>query len=451
MRRLRLIIGAVAWVAAATAVVGLADRRSQQAGTSVTSVLGDVSGWTVRRRLQREAQSDRLILLAAGDPVIAFSEDGTPHQVGFVRSNRTPERKASWTKQADVCFYPGAIDDIEHLKLEYRTASTSLDWVVQTMLPPDRQKEIAKLIAAEWDRQHDDVLKTLEPIVQETLRRTVAEIRADLPSAIERHRPEITALGEKYQTQMLQQRLVPLVRDKILPIVHEESAPIASDVGRRLWNRVSVWGFTWRYLYDVSPLPERHRVRKEFDRFLEEEAMPELAGRSDQFVELTERIVNRVGKDPVVREALREALNEISDDPELHAIIRNLLQEMLSNPHLRHSLQQYWSSEEVRLILRGASQRFEPTARAIGDLIFGTRENGVSPEFAEVLRVQILEKDRRWLVVSSGDEGETAGRPMKIVWNPQPSSFPLKFKGERQSELADTPGSEPVLPPETAR
>ncbi len=32
-------------------------------------------------------------------------------------------------------------------------------------------------------------------------------------------------------------------------------------------------------------------------------------------------------------------------------------------------------------------------------MLFGTRETGISPEFARVLRSQILGKDRRWLVL----------------------------------------------------
>jgi hypothetical protein len=58
-----------------------------------------------------------------------------------------------------------------------------------------------------------------------------------------------------------------------------------------------------------------------------------------------------------------------------------------------------------------AAERLEPTARRIGDLLFGTRETGVSPEFARVLRSQILGKDRRWLVLAASAASHDAPEP----------------------------------------
>ena len=48
-----------------------------------------------------------------------------------------------------------------------------------------------------------------------------------------------------------------------------------------------------------------------------------------------------------------------------------------------------------------AADYAEPSVRRIGDLLFGTREAGIAPEFAQVLRNQILDKDCRWLVLET--------------------------------------------------
>ena len=40
--------------------------------------------------------------------------------------------------------------------------------------------------------------------------------------------------------------------------------------------------------------------------------------------------------------------------------------------------------------------------REIGDIVLGTRESGITPEFARVLRTQILEKDRQRLFLAPG-------------------------------------------------
>jgi hypothetical protein len=63
-------------------------------------------------------------------------------------------------------------------------------------------------------------------------------------------------------------------------------------------------------------------------------------------------------------------------------------------------MRDYWASAEVQDAMSAATANFETTARAIGDTIFGSREGGVTPEFARVLRTQILMKDRRWFVIT---------------------------------------------------
>ena len=57
------------------------------------------------------------------------------------------------------------------------------------------------------------------------------------------------------------------------------------------------------------------------------------------------------------------------------------------------------------------SQRFEPTVRRIGELLIGTPESGITPEFAAVLRNQVLRKDRRWLVLETADNTDANSSP----------------------------------------
>ncbi len=45
-----------------------------------------------------------------------------------------------------------------------------------------------------------------------------------------------------------------------------------------------------------------------------------------------------------------------------------------------------------------AGDRIEPVVRKIGDDLFGSEDLGIDPNFARVLRSQILRKDRRWIV-----------------------------------------------------
>ena len=61
----------------------------------------------------------------------------------------------------------------------------------------------------------------------------------------------------------------------------------------------------------------------------------------------------------------------------------------------------------------------------MGDLVFGSPKEGISPEFAAVLRNQILHKDRRWLLLQG--TGTTASRASDV------GQIRVKFASPRAS------------------
>ncbi|MEZ6033621.1 MAG: hypothetical protein R3C17_11045 [Planctomycetaceae bacterium] len=444
MRKSHLILGSTAWIAIGVSAWLIWRGTIANHQRSVAEVVSGISRWVVAARSEQIASSDAEILLSPGDPILMRHRDGVFRQVGHVRNHFCGEQKEAWTKTASVVVYDSAISDCpDGFLLEYHTTPTALDWVVRTMVPPERQTEIAMLIASDWKLHRDQVLTRLQPVLEKSVAHAVRSIEAELPAIIQSHRSEFGQLADRYQAEIIRSQIVPLVRKEILPIVEEEITPVASELGKELWERVSLWSFTWRYLYDVSPLPEKKAVKAEFDRFLEEEVRPQLEARSEQFVEVTQRIISRVSSNEQVRQVIRENLRKISSDPELQAIIWSVVQEsVVQNDQLRTSLRDYWKSAEVQDALQVANVRFEPTARAIGDAIFGNREKGVTPEFARVLRSQILLKDRRWLVIvplaadSAGLEAaSTAKGKLKIIIAKEAMNFPLEFEGTAQSPL----------------
>ncbi|MCA9057509.1 MAG: hypothetical protein KDA85_03385, partial [Planctomycetaceae bacterium] len=191
MRNLHLAIGLCAWLAAGVAVYQLAAGRSGKAGSSVGDIAFDVGQWTADRRQLLHAASDVPIRLAPGDPVLMTSAAGQTRQVGFVRSTGTGDRVAADVREIDLLIYDQRLNQSEsQMQLEYHATPTSLDWVVQTMLPPDRQQEIAGLIADEWAANHEEFMEAIQPVIRESLRIAVAEIRMELPAAANRHREQ---------------------------------------------------------------------------------------------------------------------------------------------------------------------------------------------------------------------------------------------------------------------
>jgi len=444
-----LILGIVAWVGGSAGVWLALHNTGANEQASAKKVAGEISQWVMGARSEQAAWSKTPILLSPGDPILMRQPDGGYLQVGKVRNHFSSEPKEAYTKQANLVLYDSVFMNTPHgFELLYYSTPTSLEWVVRTMVPPERQQEIARLIADDWKSHREEVLIQLQPVMEKSLAHAVNAIEAELPAIIQGHRSEFGQLADRYQSEIIRRQIVPLVRKEILPIVEDEITPLASELGQELWDRVSLWSFTWRYLYDVSPLPEKNAVKSEFERFLDQEVKPQLESRSDQFVAVTQRIISRVSKNEKVRAVIRENLRKVASDPELQSIIWSVVQEsILQNEKLKSSLRDYWKSEEVQDSLQVANIRFEPTARAIGDAIFGNREQGVTAEFSRVLRSQILLKDRRWLVVvplnDSHPKQQTkdADHPvnsLQITVAKDAMDFPINFEGTAQSPLTRT-------------
>ena len=199
----------------------------------------------------------------------------------------------------------------------------------------------------------------------------------------------------RIESDILREELVPLVREEIFPVIQEEAQPLAMAIGKSMWSRFSLVSFSWRYLYDVLPFPERNAVRNEFQRFLDQEAVPELESRTDEFVDVTKKIVKRVMKNQRVR---KRGWQQSSGDDDGSGASGNCGKDYsrghtVDNQTLRQEFREYWQSHEARTAIHLASSRLETLVRKIGDLVLGTREKGITPEFSRILRSQVLKKE----------------------------------------------------------
>ena len=470
MQTRKFILGATTWLSLIVGGVMAVHSQFAASGRGASETIGGIAGWLAGAPQEYSAVSATYLLLAPGDPIFLKTEDGRFRQVGRVRNNFAPPPKdlrklvstiiEAYTQKATVVLYDSAVDEAFPLgyQLEYHTTPTALDWVATTLITSERQQQIAEIIAKDWEKHREQVMLKLQPVVETGIAKCVEAIEAELPTVLNAHRGDFAKLADRYQVEIIRNQVVPLVRTEILPIVQEEVRPLATELGKDLWNRVSLFSFTWRYLYDVSPLPEKNAVKLEFDRFMKEEVTPALESRSNEFVFVTERILGRISRNEKVRSVIRENLKKVATDKELQSIVWAIVQDaVINNQTLRTNMRDYWASEEVQSAMNTATANFESTARAVGDTIFGSREGGVTPEFARVLRTQILMKDRRWFVITSKPatpallpRPEVGGLIMVAATQPMP--FPLEFEGVEQSPLsvyqAQNPGTVDPTPPD---
>jgi hypothetical protein len=349
------------------------------------------------------------------DPVFYRDRQGEWQQVGHVISPSEPS----------IAWYAQGIDPNEQ-QLVYHQGQRNLGEVFRTLLPKHRRDEIEQLVRQAVRAHGSELTDAFKPLVERSLRESVPVIRDAFKDAVRAHRPEIDSIAERYRQEVLKEKLLPMLRSEVLPIVREHGEPVAEKIGRELWDRASIWRFGWRFVYDKSPLPERELVKDEWDRFVREEAIPVFESHEDEVVDALRAMFAQMSDDPEIREQLKDVAEQVANDKELRQLIMTLLKEsIIENKKLREVWSNVWKSPEAEQAYDLASDRIEPVIREIGDRLFGTRDDGITPEFARVLRSMILNKDRRWLVVVPRDRSFAPGPTMPVVLAGQAEPFPL--------------------------
>jgi hypothetical protein len=205
-----------------------------------------------------------------------------------------------------------------------------------------------------------------------------------------------------------------LVRGVVWPILRHRASPVVGQIGREVWQRASVWRFGWRYLYDAAPLPDMQLLDKEWQRFVSDDVAPVFESHVDELVDVLGDVVGDSLRHPEVQSAIRSTAQRLVEDPQARRLAKTILQEtLIDNPAVWEAVRRRWTSSEAQEAIRLCAAKMEPALRRIGDSIFGSKE-GISPEFAEVLRRQILGKDQHWLTLEKSTRAVAAG-PVGVV------------------------------------
>lgn len=406
-----------------------------------------LGGWSAARSLvQYGLGTDHSLrrqaspgLVFPGEPVFYRRPDQTWAQVGYVESIDSGTASGSATPssarahdEVHIRWHDRDIDptDCQLVAYEYRG---SLRETAQVLFPPEKREVIRRLLTEAFQESGESLAQRFLPLIQRSVRESLPVFESELYAAIDRNQAGWRRISDKWNEELVRQRLIPLAKDPILPIARRHVEPTLSQIGRELWDRASVWRFTWRVLYDSTPLPQRDLTREEWDRFLREEGVPVFAAHADELAIAIQATVVEVARNPQVRAELGATFSDLAEDPELRDWIRVVLRETLvDSPAVRDVWTKVWSSDEARAAFDMANRSVEPLVRRIGDEVFGTRESGIDPGFARVLRNQILGKDKRWLVAvprsaatpATPDDGPAA-QPGLILRGHGDPTYPL--------------------------
>ena len=407
----RAFLGLAIWSIGITvcwwAVVGRGPKSALQ-----PQVLSELWRFATGPRRVVELEFDPSCRPQIGDPVFVIDGPQPARQVGELigvsRCESGPRGQA--------VFYSSAPRIGADARLTYHEPPYSMEWVLRTMLTESKRRQLTAELNSAFVRHRADLLGVLRPVVEDSLREAFSLLKQDLPRAFEQRRAELERLGGKYEQEIVERELVPLLQSEVWPIVRKHAEPAVTELSRDLWERVSLWRFGWRYTYDVLPLARKNLAQKEWERFLQEEVVPILQEHTDEFVQIQQRILVETAQNPKIRAVVTENLSRVIDDPQMHRIAWNVIEEVvMQNPRLKAVFDKHWRSEKTKQALRITAQRMEPTAVRIGELLLGTPRGGITPEFARVLRNQILRKDRRWLVLEADSPSDAAHDRKRFV------------------------------------
>ncbi len=437
MRNVRIAVGLIAWIAASVLLFFWFRGYLLAPQADGHRVVGDLWKYATAERRVVRLQLEGDWPLAVGDPIYKMDGPDEIEQVGEIRRIDRGTSQLAAGPVAEALLYPRSPDIYDRSYMTYYTTPRSMTWVMETMLPPEKRLQIAEEILFTYESYHAEILDILTPIVVAGFSDALEVVEEDLAAALSRHREDLEGLGSRYQSRVVEQEIIPLVRQEIWPIVQRHAEPMANEIGMEMFERASIWRFGWRVLYDKSFLPEKNLTQEEWNRFVREEGLPVLNRHTGDMLAVQRRILEDISQNPKVRSAVRRNLAHAIDDPGFREIVWQIFREVLvDNPRLHQRLEQRWQTAEAQRAVQMAADYVEPCVRRIGDLLMGTREDGIAPEFAQVLRNQILDKDCRWLVINTPPDsvpmsGAPTNRllPVRLGGYPKVNPFAVQLQG----------------------
>ncbi len=318
-----------------------------------------------------------------------------------------------WTQHATAEIYSSAKPIQSTDYLTYIPASESMSWVIASMLTSDRRAKINQLLQDAYFDHHREIADHFRPIIEESLQEASIVIWEDLQSVAGEYDERWRQVGDRYRADLVDGRLVPLLRNEIWPIVVHESQPLMNQIGEQIWSRASIWRFGWRAMYDMMPLTSRDLTKHEFERFVQTDAIPVLEANLSRILQLQQVIFQRIVQNPNVQTEVAASLRHVLQDQEAQAIVIDMLQRVIvKNPRLNKVLVDIWNSPRAKHVIQMANDRMEYTIASIGEELFGNPHTAITPEFSRVLRFKVLHKDVQWLLL---DRGSTDGTPVDTI------------------------------------
>jgi hypothetical protein len=406
MRPARFVAGVTVWLAVAGGVASFALARSAELRPPAERVLRYALHRPAHVEVRLEAAHDEAgwTQPVVSDPVLAGDERTFVGSVVAVDAD--PAAVVTPTYVVRIALDPEYdARDLEGASWGFATASGDAAWIVETLLPPKKWDLVRSELAAYSAAHSEEIGALLRPIGDQVMEHATRVLDENLTPTLKRHEKEIDALLDRYRGS-LKDDLLPVLKEQLGPSAKEKAKPILTKIGRECWDALPMWQGSWAWVKAKLPFQKEDYVDEWWRDFLETKAIPILKEHEDELVKAGEDLVREGFKDPKVRAAFKDELKRVASDPEFKALLRTIIEEALVRPF---DVAKVWAEiaqdprnkEHWRSLQRTLSPVMKKVARDLAVEIRPDGREGLSPAVSRILRRIVLNKDARWVSVTT--------------------------------------------------
>ena len=204
----RAIAGGLIWIGLIAAVIFVARSVLNVAPEAIDELVT----YAGHQRQSIELDTNAWLPLRPGDPIYKDgSDDAKP--IGMVWSSKAQDDGATKVK---VVMYANCPTISDQDFFEYREATDSVDWMLRTMFHDEKKAELKELIQDAIKTNQTELVEAFKPVIVESLKEANTLVRDDLRMAFETRKPQLTKLSQRYQTEVLEKKLLPVFQRRSL-------------------------------------------------------------------------------------------------------------------------------------------------------------------------------------------------------------------------------------------
>lgn len=277
-------------------------------------------------------------------------------------------------------------------------------WVIKTLLPPSKRKEINRKFKQYIQNHIGDLKKFITPIVIDLLQESYAILEKNFPEVAKTHKKKFSKKLEKFRNQYIEKEIIPLLEKIVWPLIAKRSQKELSPVIKEMWKKFPKFRLFMLWVYQSLPGTDNDHVKKQIEKYLKKEALPILKKHKLKLGKFPVEMLMEIGKDPKVKALIKKTLLHIFNDKELLRMVKVFLIALYKHNknEIALKIKQKLSEGEIREKFNKVSNQFEPYFISMINMVLVEKNKDViRPELIKVLRREIFNKDRYYLCVEA--------------------------------------------------